>query len=302
MHLETESDGEGDFLAAFSYNPGDLNSVIHLELNRKTQKHCSVSWSVLSRSCVQRETVQKKTQMSVAVLMDGVYGPIWVRCASAILDLYWTTHEHAVQVSVKADSQAHTLLLIFSETEVMLLKSRHLITCKCVDRHHLRLHLSLPLDIDECAGRGTRSSPCKNARCINTNGSFRCHCKQGFVARQPNVCIRARAQHFRSTHTFSHVHTWIWYSTTNTFTHKYNKAFHVSPPHVLLIIFLFWELIIINFLNINMLCCFYCILLFMSLLICWHPFENVFVVVLDEGLSLDEMSFNLSGLFFSSFF
>lgn len=37
MHLETESDGEGDFLAAFStYNPGDLDRFIHLELNRKT--------------------------------------------------------------------------------------------------------------------------------------------------------------------------------------------------------------------------------------------------------------------------
>lgn len=113
MHLETESDGEGDFLAAFSYNPGDLDSVIHLELNRKTQKHCSVSWSVPSLSCVQRETVQKKTQTSVAVLMDDVCGPIWVRCASAILDLYWTTREHAVQVSVSADSQAQNPLLIF---------------------------------------------------------------------------------------------------------------------------------------------------------------------------------------------
>lgn len=36
MHLETESDGEGDFLAAFSsYNPGDHNSFAHLELYRK---------------------------------------------------------------------------------------------------------------------------------------------------------------------------------------------------------------------------------------------------------------------------
>lgn len=68
-------------------------------------------------------------------------------------------------------------------------------------------------------------------------------------------------------------------------------------PRVLFIIFLFGKLII-NFLNINMLCCFYCILLFISLLICLHPFEIVFVVVLEEGLSLDEMSFNLNGLFF----
>lgn len=44
MHLETESDGEGEFQAAFSnYNPGDFASVIHLELNRKTQNWLSYS-------------------------------------------------------------------------------------------------------------------------------------------------------------------------------------------------------------------------------------------------------------------
>ncbi len=44
MHLETESDGEGEFQAVFSsYNPGDFASVIHLELNRKTQNCQSYS-------------------------------------------------------------------------------------------------------------------------------------------------------------------------------------------------------------------------------------------------------------------
>lgn len=57
------------------------------------------SWQLFPPT-TQRETVQRKTQMSVAVLTDGVCGPIWVRCASAILGLYWTTHEHAVQISM----------------------------------------------------------------------------------------------------------------------------------------------------------------------------------------------------------
>lgn len=53
------------------------------------------------------ETVQKKTLMSVAVLMAVAYDPIWERCVNAILDLYWITHEHAVQIlmNVQAECQ-----------------------------------------------------------------------------------------------------------------------------------------------------------------------------------------------------
>ena len=37
--------------------------------------------------------------------------------------------------------------------------------------------LSLTTDIDECNQRGV----CRNGRCINTEGSFRCECNEGFV-------------------------------------------------------------------------------------------------------------------------
>lgn len=50
-------------------------------------------------------------------------------------------------------------------------------------------------DIDECAEPDVRVSPCKNARCVNTSGSYKCLCKQGFVhTRRPNVCIRRRTR------------------------------------------------------------------------------------------------------------
>ncbi|TNN60335.1 Latent-transforming growth factor beta-binding protein 3 [Liparis tanakae] len=50
-------------------------------------------------------------------------------------------------------------------------------------------------DIDECAEPGARASPCKNARCVNTTGSYKCYCKHGFVAtRRPNTCVRRRTR------------------------------------------------------------------------------------------------------------
>ncbi|XP_067831583.1 latent-transforming growth factor beta-binding protein 3-like [Heptranchias perlo] len=46
-------------------------------------------------------------------------------------------------------------------------------------------------DINECLELHRKRFLCKNARCINTLGSYRCICYQGFVpARRHNVCIR----------------------------------------------------------------------------------------------------------------
>ncbi|CAB1332985.1 unnamed protein product, partial [Coregonus sp. 'balchen'] len=55
-------------------------------------------------------------------------------------------------------------------------------------------------DIDECAEPGVRVNPCKNARCVNTIGSFKCYCKNGFVpARRPNMCVPGtKAQNVRT--------------------------------------------------------------------------------------------------------
>ncbi|XP_048475582.1 latent-transforming growth factor beta-binding protein 3-like [Rhincodon typus] len=48
-------------------------------------------------------------------------------------------------------------------------------------------------DINECREIHRKRFPCKNARCINTNGSYRCTCYQGFVpTRRHNICIRRK--------------------------------------------------------------------------------------------------------------
>ncbi|XP_056140139.1 latent-transforming growth factor beta-binding protein 3 isoform X3 [Lampris incognitus] len=115
MHLETESDGELDFLAAFAnYNPGDSSE--------EDSDECSCA--------------------------NG-------RCVPSYLGTM----------------------------------------CECNPGYRLDHSRTRCLDIDECAEPGVRINTCKNARCVNTSGSFKCFCKQGFVAaRRPNVCVRHRAR------------------------------------------------------------------------------------------------------------
>ncbi|XP_072407125.1 latent-transforming growth factor beta-binding protein 3 isoform X1 [Chiloscyllium punctatum] len=48
-------------------------------------------------------------------------------------------------------------------------------------------------DINECRELHRKRFLCKNARCINTIGSYRCTCYQGFVpTRRHNICIRRK--------------------------------------------------------------------------------------------------------------
>ncbi|KAM9728535.1 latent-transforming growth factor beta-binding protein 3 isoform 2-T2 [Menidia menidia] len=115
MHLETESDGEPDFLPAFSnYNPGDSSE--------EDSDECSCA--------------------------NG-------RCVRSYLGTM----------------------------------------CECNPGFRLDHSRARCIDIDECAEPGARVNPCKNARCVNTSGSYKCFCKHGFVAtRRPNVCARRRSR------------------------------------------------------------------------------------------------------------
>uniref|UniRef100_A0A8C9VZP0 Latent transforming growth factor beta binding protein 3 n=1 Tax=Scleropages formosus TaxID=113540 RepID=A0A8C9VZP0_SCLFO len=116
MHLETESDGEGDSLAAFvSYKPGGDSS-------EEDSDECSCA--------------------------NG-------RCVRSYLGT----------------------------------------VCECNPGFRLDHSRTRCTDIDECAEPGLRINSCKNARCVNTMGSFKCFCKHGYVpARRPNVCVHARTQ------------------------------------------------------------------------------------------------------------
>lgn len=56
----------------------------------------------------------------------------------------------------------------------------------------LKLHVfccPLLADVNECNELNNRMSLCKNAKCINTEGSYKCLCLPGYVpSDKPNYC------------------------------------------------------------------------------------------------------------------
>ncbi|KAI4042770.1 latent transforming growth factor beta binding protein 4, partial [Homo sapiens] len=77
-------------------------------------------------------------------------------------------------------------------------------TCRCFDGYRLDMtrmacvafssDRCLPsADINECDEAEAASPLCVNARCLNTDGSFRCICRPGFApTHQPHHCAPAR--------------------------------------------------------------------------------------------------------------
>eukprot|EP00079_Xenopus_tropicalis_P035172 XP_017948943.1 PREDICTED: latent-transforming growth factor beta-binding protein 3 isoform X2 [Xenopus tropicalis] len=67
------------------------------------------------------------------------------------------------------------------------------VSCECPVGFQLDITRTRCLDLDECRQKNPRGSLCKNSRCINTMGSFRCVCKPGYT-RFPNhhICIPQR--------------------------------------------------------------------------------------------------------------
>lgn len=96
MHLETESDGDSDFVAPFSYNPGKFpNSQSDFRTINVSNVECHVKVKPLSLklslflSRGQRGIVQRKIQMSAAVLTDDAFVRTWVPCASVTQASDW---------------------------------------------------------------------------------------------------------------------------------------------------------------------------------------------------------------------
>ncbi|KAM3920564.1 latent-transforming growth factor beta-binding protein 3 isoform 1-T1 [Leptodactylus fuscus] len=72
-------------------------------------------------------------------------------------------------------------------------KGPHGVTCECQSGFQLDITRTRCNDLDECRQKNPRGALCKNSRCINTMGSFRCVCKAGYTrSRHPHICVPQR--------------------------------------------------------------------------------------------------------------
>ncbi|XP_056383427.1 latent-transforming growth factor beta-binding protein 3 isoform X2 [Hyla sarda] len=68
-------------------------------------------------------------------------------------------------------------------------KGPHGVSCECQSGFQLDITRTRCNDLDECRQKNPRGALCKNSRCINTMGSFRCVCKAGYKRyRHPHIC------------------------------------------------------------------------------------------------------------------
>lgn len=103
--------------------------------------------------------------------------------------------------------------------------------CPPVHSRCLSLSLSLPADLNEC---GLKPRPCKH-RCMNTYGSYKCYCLNGYMLMPDGTCGSESASR-KHTHTltslFDCAHTlFVLLSEMWTFSFMWFLFF---PPHNLL--------------------------------------------------------------------
>uniref|UniRef100_A0A7N4P5Q2 Latent-transforming growth factor beta-binding protein 4 n=1 Tax=Sarcophilus harrisii TaxID=9305 RepID=A0A7N4P5Q2_SARHA len=68
-------------------------------------------------------------------------------------------------------------------------------TCDCFEGYRLDMTRMACVDINECEEAEDRNSLCVNGRCLNSDGSFRCLCRAGYMpSHQPHRCVPARPQ------------------------------------------------------------------------------------------------------------
>lgn len=94
----------------------------------------------------------------------------------------------------------------------------------------LSLSLSLPADLNEC---GLKPRPCKH-RCMNTYGSYKCYCLNGYMLMPDGTCGSESASR-KHTHTL----TSLWLRTHTVCITVWNVDIFIHvvpffPPHNLL--------------------------------------------------------------------
>lgn len=187
MHLETESDGEQELQAAFAnYNPGNrksflfINGALFIYLFEPTFSPCP--WLFLRKGDSSEED-SDECNCGHGRCVRSYLGTMCECNPGFRLDY---SRARCIGLSFMYSSKILSYLpniICF----LMNIRAVAFMTCPC-------FVFFFP-DIDECAESGARASPCKNARCVNTSGSYKCLCKHGFVpTRRPNVCARRRSQ------------------------------------------------------------------------------------------------------------
>lgn len=191
MHLDTESDGEQDFLPVFAnYSPGKTTCHLcqpHHTVFCAAHQLSSLDLLLSLVCCVKGDSSEEDSDECSCANGRCVRSYLGTTCECnpgfrldqsrtrciGLYSLRW-----CYKVLLLAKTWYAMIYLLFLQLELIW---------KCSS-------LCLP-DIDECAEPGARVSPCKNARCVNTAGSYKCFCKQGFVpTRRPNSCVRRRAR------------------------------------------------------------------------------------------------------------
>lgn len=192
MHLDTESDGEQDFLPVFNYSPG--KTTYHLCRPRHTlffgtpNQLFSLDLFLSLVYCVKGDSSEEDSDECSCANGRCVRSYLGTMCECNTG--FRLDHSRTRCIGLYSLRWCYKVLLFAETSDVR----RFIPLFRGLNPFDKCACLCLP-DIDECAEPGARVSLCKNARCANTAGSYKCLCKPGFVAtRRPNSCVRRRAR------------------------------------------------------------------------------------------------------------
>ncbi|XP_077313974.1 latent-transforming growth factor beta-binding protein 3 isoform X5 [Lithobates pipiens] len=106
---------------------------------------------------------------------------------------FWELNAHHVKKSRRGGDSSEEESNECSCVNGRCVQGPHGFSCECNGGFQLDITRMRCNDLDECRQKNPRGSLCKNSRCLNTIGSFRCVCKLGYIrSRHPHICIPQR--------------------------------------------------------------------------------------------------------------